>query len=151
MLGLAAATGLGLGCVIVVEDDCGGVECGDNAYCERGICECVGGYDGDPDDRCDPVQTIWIQDECDDGLNIEYVFWAQDREWRWPAEGTYETPDLGDNDIRDLTCIEGELICFGAEAGGLFWGVGLDGSEPCSDCCFECFADTYDLGFLECG
>lgn len=151
---MAGATGLGLGCVVLVEDSCDDVECGGNAYCDRGICECVGGYDGDPDDFCDPIQTVLITDDCPDGKDVEFVFWSQDRDWKWPAgPDVYVTVGYGANTGVELLCYEGEVLCFGGQAGELTWGVGLDGTEECVGdwCCFECYPDVYDLGLLECG
>ena len=152
-LAAAATAGAALGCVVYVEDRCLDVDCGDNATCDRGWCECYVGYEGDPDQACDPVQTILIQDHCDDGRDIDYALYSADREWRWPAgSDTYRTAGYGANTGVDIVCYEGEWICFGAQAGELAWGVGLDGTDVCDDdwCCFECYPDTFDLGLLTC-
>jgi hypothetical protein len=155
LLATAAAAGTALGCVVYVEDECLDVDCGDNATCDRGMCECYVGYDGDPDEACDPIQTVLIQDQCDDGLDTEFVLWSADRSWRWPggSEEPYLTAGYGAVTYVDIVCYEGEWVCFGAQAGDLAWGVGLDGTDACEDdwCCFECFPDTVDLGLLTCG
>lgn len=43
----------------------------------------------------------------------------------------------------DITCVEGDLICYGAETvtGDYTWGAGIDGkAPPCSNCCVRCGA-----------
>jgi hypothetical protein len=143
--------GVPLGCVIVAEDRCDGVECGFRAHCDRGVCECVEGFDGDPDEGCDPVQTVLLSDDCDDGLELEFALHAQERTWRWPeGSDVFTAAGLHVVTEQSIVCVEGELVCLGAQAGPLTWGVGLDGSEPCDWCCFECFSDVVDLGRLDC-
>lgn len=148
---LGTAFGITAGCVVVVEDGCSDVDCGGNAFCDAGVCHCIGGYYGDADDFCDPIQTWWVTDECNDGAPISFRLFAQDREWVWPAgSDTYETVGLGLDTYEDIVCLEGELVCFGGQSGDVQWGVGIFGEDDCEDCCFECNANVVDMGLLTC-
>jgi hypothetical protein len=107
------------------------------------------GHAGDPDRGEDTVQEVWVEDRCDDGRDIQFTLQAVERDEWWD----FYTPGYGLNTSVEIVCEEGELICFGGEAGELKWGVGLDGydsSDDCDWCCFDCFADTVDLGYLTC-
>ncbi len=147
------AAGVGLGCVVYVsERECDGVSCGANAFCDLGTCRCFSGYEGDPDEVCDPVMSWLLTDSCDDGEEIEFRLFALERDWVWPDGGdVYFTQGLDVDSQADIVCYEGETICFGAETSGYVWGVGLDGSEDCEACCFECGSVYADMGYLTCG
>ncbi len=142
------------GCPLYVremEDPCREVECGERAMCSDGVCQCQQGYDGDPDDVCTPAQEWWIVDACEDGRDIAWRLFAQDRDWAWPsADAVFETPGDWVDAIEVIGCVEGEAICFGAQSGNIAWGVGLEGDHPCTDCCYSCGPAPVDLGYLEC-
>jgi hypothetical protein len=157
MLLLAASVGFFSGCILYVDDDdpidpCVDVTCGENAYCTiDGDCACLEYFDGDPNVACDPVMRWYVTDACDDGLPIRIRLFAQDRDWSWPAlPDYYETTGLQEIDFIDITCVPGESICYGAQAGDREWGVGLDGADTCDECCFECDAVDVDIGLLTC-
>ncbi len=146
--GLASA--VGLGCVFYVED----TPCGFNAYDYRGACYCEEGYDGaDPDGAgCSPIMSFRITDDCDDGHDVGWKLFSEDRDWNWPeGSAVYVTPGWGLDGLETIICDTDEWICFGAETeGGLAYGVGLDGMEPCDDCCYPCESREIDLGYLTC-
>lgn len=139
-----------LGCVLYVED----TECGPFAYDYRGDCFCEDGYEGDPyASGCAPVMTFRLTDDCDDGHDVLWKLFSDGREWTWPSgEDVYRSPGLGYDDLRAITCEPDEWICFGAETegGGLVYGVGLDFSAQCDDCCYPCESRELDLGYLTC-
>jgi len=157
--GLAGMLGLGLGlvagCVLYVDEDaigaCSDVSCGANAFCDVGDCYCFTGYGGDPDGNCDPEQRWLVRDACDDATDVEFRLFSTSRDWVWPSEGVYATAGLEVDTALDVLCTRGETVCFGGQAGGLEWGVGLDGTDACDGCCFECEAGTVaDMGLLTC-
>jgi len=146
------AIGSGLGCVFWAED----THCGPFAYRYRGDCICEDGYQGDDPyvEGCAPVMTFRLTDDCDDGADVLWRLFSDTREnWQWPeGEDVYETPGLGWDDLRAITCEPDEWICFGAEteSGTLVYGVGLDFSASCDDCCYPCESREIDLGYLTC-
>ncbi|TPV92822.1 MAG: hypothetical protein B7733_23660 [Myxococcales bacterium FL481] len=142
--------GLFLGCVVYVDDSCDAVQCGENAYCDEGECFCVGGFDGDPQVSCDPVQSWFVTDFCDDGLDVSWRLFAEGRDWAWPRDGSFVTSGVNAVDREDIVCLEDEIICIGATAGDVSWGVANDGSLGCTDCCFACVSGTVDFGKLSC-
>jgi hypothetical protein len=161
-------------------DSCVGAEdCGAGATCVEGRCaceaeavgtcgdrtcvpltslcddqaDCASGYDEEPN-VCRPTALLdWLlTDSCDDGLDVEFRLWAQDREWVWPGgDEVYETPGVSVDALQRIACAEGELVCFGGRAGAVEWGLGLDGQGDCSECCTPCTDGVFDLGFLTCG
>lgn len=152
--------------------------CGLNAYCESGACVCADGFiavcgtgdclalrqlcDGIPDcpNQMDEapqtcaqqiVQQWTLTDDCDDGEDVEWKLWSRDRDWAWPGAGeSFVTMGPGLPSHEEIECLKGELVCMGAQASGRTWGVGVDGTGQCEDCCFHCREDAIDLGSLAC-
>jgi hypothetical protein len=151
--------------------------CGLNAVCEDAACVCLPGFVGcgtgdcipaqqlcdgvtdcpaggdEGEQRCTPSvdQTYMLTDGCDDGLDVEFRLWAQQRDWVWPGpDDVFSTPGLGTSIAQAIECVEGELVCVGARIGDLVYGVDLDASRTCDDCCFPCDATTVNFGVLEC-
>ena len=153
VLGLGASGASG--CVVFVtdEDDVCDVGCGFNAFCDvDGRCQCEFGYEGDPTVECDPVMEWRLQDECEDGLDVEFRLWSLTRGWGWPESPlVYVTPGLGVDTSVSIRCELGETICFGARAGEVEWGVGLDNDGPEDGACFLCDVVVADMGLLTCG
>jgi hypothetical protein len=157
--------------------DCEG-GCGENAYCADGNCYCEEGtvaVCGTPDcipraNLCDGtadcpnaadedpavcypavVQEWLLTDTCADGLDVEWRLWAWDRDWVWPGpHEIFVSGGLYIDSYEAIECAEGELICFGGQAGDRVWGVGTDGAYDCDDCCSTCAADLVDVGYLAC-
>jgi hypothetical protein len=69
-------------------------------------------------------------------------FFSQDRKgYEWPGGG--KAYNLDDSDVHaiKLKCLGGEKICYGGWVTGnakLYWGVGADGKNRCTSCCFTC-------------
>lgn len=82
---------------------------------------------------------------------IEVVFFAQDDDAVWPADGTSYEIRTSQEPTMTLACRYGELICYGAwvdRQPEIVWGVGKDGTAPCSDCCATCgYGDVRPIGF----
>ncbi len=132
---------------------CGDGTCTDEALVCDGEYDCPNGADEDMSVCNPPVEVeLLITDECDDGLDIDYRLFSEDRDWVWPASGVFTTGGLFTDTYEEITCLQGEAICFGGAAGEFIWGVGLEGTDSCPDCCWIC--DAYfgpvDLGRLTC-
>ncbi|MBK6916114.1 MAG: hypothetical protein IPH07_01820 [Deltaproteobacteria bacterium] len=152
--------------------------CGLNAFCDGTACSCAEGFvavcgtgdcipigqlcDGTPD--CvngsdeDPmvcfagsVQTWTLEDACDDGLAIQWRVFSMDRDWLWPGpDAVFTSVAPHEPSYESVECLDGELLCFGAQAGDRQWGIGLDGRGECDDCCQPCASDTVELAPLAC-
>lgn len=159
----------GLGCTTT---------CGLNAYCDNGACVCDEGFvamcgtgdclalrqvcDGLPDcpnwadeapETCaqTEIQQWTLTDDCADGRDIEWKLWSTERDWAWPgADAVFVTDGRNWPNHEQIECLRGERICFGAAAGEHSWGVGLDATGQCEDCCFRCLSDAVDLGAMTC-
>ena len=146
---VAFALGVTAGCVFVVVDQ---VDCGVNAYDYGGSCACFAGYDGDPYTECEPLLDLLLTDLCDDGLDVEWRVFAEERDWVWPEGGNvFVTTGYEVDNYQTIQCHEGESLCFGAASGEQSWGLGIEGDLDCDDCCFDCGAYEFDLGYLTCG
>lgn len=133
--------------------DCYGIECTQAALDVAGFCSdtvCGDGICEDGEDSyscpedCTAIITLEITDMYDDGEDIAYKFYDEDNLLVWPsANSFYLTPGYAIPDSNDLTCIVGDLICFGAETGDFYWGVGLNNEFDCNDCCITCEQDLF--------
>jgi hypothetical protein len=69
-------------------------------------------------------------------------FYSQDRKgFEWPGGGKVYTLDDSDVHSIKLRCLGGEKVCYAGWVTGnskLYWGVGADGKQGCSGCCFTC-------------
>ena len=90
-----------------------------------------------------------ITDACNDGYDMNYRFFANDASSDvigvWPEAGrVYVTRRLGETYTHTLACTsDTDKICYGAQresssGDNSYWGVGLDGDEGCSGCCYSC-------------
>ena len=156
-----------------------GTTCGLNAFCDSGECVCDDGFvavcgtgdclsqgrlcdgtadcanasDEDPMVCFDGAVQEWsVIDDCDDGHDIAWRVWSQDREWVWPSvDDVFTTDGLGVTSREPIECLTDELLCFGGVAGERQWGIGLDGAGSCDDCCQPCASDVVEIGTLTCG
>jgi hypothetical protein len=63
----------------------------------------------------------------------------------WPNESQdYVLPD-GATQSRDIACLAGAKICYGAEptTGSVYWGMGLHRQHGCTACCKICAATVF--------
>ena len=121
--------------------------------CDEGYCATdVGARYGLPAyyDVCEaePVQStldLSIEDACLDGLNIEYRFFedavnVSPQSSRWPGRNQVYVTSFGQTHTTTLSCTPGYKVCYGArpQGGSGYWGVGIDATESCIDCCTTC-------------
>lgn len=82
---------------------------------------------------------------------VSLAFYSQDRNYSWPGgDQVYIVDDYAEHTY-NLSCSYGETICYGAWVRGdsdLFWGVGANNSQYCSDCCYTCDGGVTDLRIL---
>ncbi len=132
---------------------CGTGDCMPQAQVCDGIDDCLNENDENPE-VCEvaEVQQWTLADGCDDGLDIEYRLWAQDRGWVWPSlDEAFITEGVDVLSRTTIECVRGETICLGAEVDGVSWGVGLSGAQTCADCCRPCQPGVVEFGTLACG
>jgi len=83
-----------------------------------------------------------LTDGCNDGYQINFRFFSQDRDAIWPGRKShYNTERYNKSVWKKLNCVKGERICYGAqsgEKGERQWGVGLNGRNRCENCCYTC-------------
>ena len=85
-----------------------------------------------------------VTDLCEDGFLIEYKFYDFENNLVWPSSSThYETVYYNYTYTHVLQCRPGSRVCFGGRTGSLYWGVDVDGSQYCSDCCGTCTGSGY--------
>jgi hypothetical protein len=109
-------------------DDCG---CNNGSSCVNHACKYVG----------TSAMTWSIGDTCNDGENIEIVFFDESDKLAWnPTYVSYGTTSS------TINCTTGDLICIGGRQSGhgLYWGVDVDDSKTCPSggCCYFCGAGT---------
>lgn len=72
---------------------------------------------------------------------VQMQFFSMDRRVRWPsANRAFDLNDYNEHKF-NLSCINGEKICYGAWVTGnsqRYWGVGAEGKARCDDCCYTC-------------
>ncbi len=82
--------------------------------------------------------TVTFQVKCDYQYAVRLEFYSMERNLAWPGSNeSYKVDDYETHTYR-LKCSSGEKICYGAGAGPLYWGVGLDGRSGCKNCCAKC-------------
>ncbi len=139
-----------------------GAVCG-NGKCEAGEsqgtccsdCGCPAGTTCQSNQCKAPTGTVlnWsITDSCFNGENVEVRFFAVDRGLVWPGGNLVYTMAPGTTITQPLACNLGEKICFGADQpiNGLAWGVDIDNSIACADCCRTCANASVSYGPLTC-
>ena len=102
--------------------------------------------------------TFRLTDGCNDGSDIQYKFFEYQSAdtsritGQWPASGrVYTTNGLGETNEHALSCTPRRLVCYGGNRRNApnsgSWGVGIDGSGGCQDCCRTCpDSGTAELG-----
>jgi len=87
--------------------------------------------------------TFTITDACHDGWAIDYRFWDETNGLVWPSSTTSYFSQFDDTPYQSaLSCETGALICYGARDANpalpIYWGVDVDNSKSCADCCIRC-------------
>lgn len=91
----------------------------------------------------------WVlEDSCADGLGIQARIFDVDFGQVWPSvDQVFFSPAGGEIDT-SITCERGALLCYGATTDpetNIFWGLDIDGSQNCDDCCERCADGTVDF------
>lgn len=72
---------------------------------------------------------------------VSLEFYSQDYNRAWPGDGQVYLLDDSQTHEYNLNCESGETICFGAwvrNQSDSYWGVGMNNSQRCTDCCYVC-------------
>jgi len=106
----------------------------------------------DPPVTTDTDISSWeFTDECNDDSDMNLKFHEIEDGIRtgffWPA-GTDEVLSFSATDSFNLRCDIGTSICYGAEpqnGSGFYWGVSIDGTQACDNCCSVCGAESRSI------
>jgi hypothetical protein len=107
--------------------DCG---CENGYTCDTNVCVYVG----------TSVLKWTVVDGCNDGQDIQIRFWDFINQLVWPDNVNVYVQSYFTQVTYSLQCTTGNTICLGANepVNQLYWGVDIDGSETCPDCCYTC-------------
>jgi hypothetical protein len=96
----------------------------------------------------EPITMTWVvSDQCNNGSSIDYKFYDFAHHLVWPSSSTHYSERYGDTYRSSLSCVDGSKVCIGANSGSSYWGVGLNGTHSCSDCCYYCDGGTHSYTF----
>ncbi len=97
------------------------------------------GGGGGPPVTTTSVITFTITDGCNNGIPIDYKFYDETNHLVWPSSTThYSTTAYNGVYAHNLTCNNNALVCYGGRSVTYYWGVDLDNSKTCTDCCISC-------------
>lgn len=83
--------------------------------------------------------TFTITDGCNNGVFIDYKFYDETNNLVWPsATSHYSTTAFNGVYSNNLSCNNDAKVCYGARSVNFYWGVDVDNSKSCSDCCIFC-------------
>jgi hypothetical protein len=85
-------------------------------------------------------QTWTITDKCTDRQGIFVRLFEPTEKLAWPNWKHHYHIERGGTRTLTITIKPGERICYGARPDrdkSKFWGVGLDNSRRCDDCCYH--------------
>lgn len=118
--------------------DCG---CPAGTACQAGTCKTTA-----------TVLNWTVSNGCRNGEDIEVRFFAVDRGLAWPGGDQVYISKQGSMFTQALSCVPNEKICLGAwqPGSGLLWGVGIDRTEGCTDCCRTCANASTSYGPMTC-
>jgi hypothetical protein len=73
--------------------------------------------------------------------SIQLRLFDQESTAVWPTDPTQVyVVDYGDTRAVQISCVSGNTVCYGGDVPGLsgYWGVDIDNSQNCTDCCATC-------------
>jgi predicted Zn finger-like uncharacterized protein len=75
-----------------------------------------------------------VQDDCDDGISIQYRFFDVTNNLWWPSsDKVYKTSQYQVENTHELSCLDNANICFGATpytvSPTVFWGLGINNDQ----------------------
>jgi len=95
----------------------------------------------------DGTMNWTIGDQCNNGAQINYKFHDRANGLFWPSSSSHYYITYGQTISHRLSCVTGSLICIGAQSGSMSWGVGINDTSGCSNCCRTCDGSTYAYTF----
>ena len=111
--------------------------CCKDCGCPSGrICRDTGG--------CEQVGTStlrWtVKNSCMNGENVQIRFWDITDRLVWPTATTVYVQMPGTSVQYPMSCTTGAKVCFGANQAmhNHYWGIDIDWSKACDDCCYTC-------------
>jgi hypothetical protein len=146
-------------------DDCG---CPSGSSCKSGSCQldevCGNGVCGvgeDTDNCCQDCgcnlgytcagSCVYVgtstmnwtfYDYCNDGQEVDFRLFDFNAGRYYPSFSTVYSIVPLQSSSTSILCSTGDKICFGGRqpGGSTHWGVDLDGSQSCTNCCYTCGA-----------
>lgn len=85
--------------------------------------------------------TWSLSDGCNDGRGMRIRLYDKTNNLLWPNQSQVYVIGPGGTFEETIACRTGARICYGAEtdpANTSYWGVGIDGTRGCDNCCFTC-------------
>jgi hypothetical protein len=78
--------------------------------------------------------------QCLDGENIQFKVFDQNAKLVWPTPPNVYLSSPGATNTDAFLCTIGNKICFGGDQPqhNLSWGIGINGTQACSNCCYVC-------------
>ncbi|UJP05905.1 MAG: trypsin-like peptidase domain-containing protein [Nitrosomonas sp.] len=86
---------------------------------------------------------------------VNYKFYDIDNDLVWPSNHEiYYIENYNEEYSHVLPCNKGAKICIGGRSGGsyytgVYWGVDIDNSNGCTDCCSYCDGSTRYFNFVD--
>jgi hypothetical protein len=87
---------------------------------------------------------------------FEYAAGSSTPYWAWPSSTVYSLPLANYGYNQTIACTPGNKICYGAsflssanDADG-YWGVGINATENCTNCCASCAGPLTQQETLSC-
>ena len=86
-----------------------------------------------------------LNDSCGDGLGMQARFFDKTNNLVWPPDNTkvYTASSGGAVDV-SLSARSGANVCYGAQTdppNNRYWGIGINGTNGCPDCCYRATSD----------
>jgi hypothetical protein len=100
--------------------------------------------------------TVDIGEDTDCTVALDLRFFDKTANLQWPGNGEVYTLNLpGQQEQFPLSCTTGHQVCYGASYysntdSPVYWGVGIDGTEGCPNCCYTCGDQKVNAPMLSC-
>lgn len=93
--------------------------------------------------------TLKIKSLCSSLSPVSYKFYDFTNNSVWPSSSTHYVADYNVSYSKIISCTSGATICVGGSppSGAGSWGVGLDGTQSCTSCCYTCDGGTATYNF----
>jgi hypothetical protein len=91
-----------------------------------------------------------VKNACGKGSDIAVRIFDTTNNVSWPTgDRSAYVVSAGDTRLIELPCVAGATVCYGARIPGSdsYWGVDIDQTEMCKDCCSNCGSPLKTLQF----